>query len=302
MIEVVPDYYNKFKCIAGKCKHSCCVGWEIDIDDDTMEFYNLLGGEMGEKIRANIQGEPPHFVLAAGERCPFLKDSGLCEIISCFGEEALCDICSLHPRFFNFYSHFGEAGLGLCCEEAARIILTADEKFTVNVPGEVSLTTKESEFIKLRFEIFTILQNREKSIGTRFNELADAFNIKLDFSLKKLADTYLSLERLDDKWTEKLTHLKSFSFDGTMFEDESFQIFFEQLSVYFIYRHLPKAIDSREYAPIVRFALLGCILIGAIFAYTKIKSFEEMVDIARMYSAETEYSDENVKALINAAL
>ena len=26
-----PKYYNEFKCIADKCTHSCCVGWEIDM-------------------------------------------------------------------------------------------------------------------------------------------------------------------------------------------------------------------------------------------------------------------------------
>ena len=36
----LPDYYEEFKCIAQKCKHSCCVGWEIDIDDDTLAYYN----------------------------------------------------------------------------------------------------------------------------------------------------------------------------------------------------------------------------------------------------------------------
>ena len=30
-----PDYYRDFKCSAGNCKHSCCIGWEIDIDEDT---------------------------------------------------------------------------------------------------------------------------------------------------------------------------------------------------------------------------------------------------------------------------
>mgnify|MGYP006874698003 CR=1 FL=1 len=32
---VYPDYYKEFKCIAGECRHSCCIGWEIDIDEET---------------------------------------------------------------------------------------------------------------------------------------------------------------------------------------------------------------------------------------------------------------------------
>ena len=49
-----PEYYNKFVCIADKCAHSCCVGWEIDVDDVTAEKYNLLGGAYAEKIRESI--------------------------------------------------------------------------------------------------------------------------------------------------------------------------------------------------------------------------------------------------------
>ena len=29
---IVPDYYKEFSCIADHCRHSCCIGWEIDID------------------------------------------------------------------------------------------------------------------------------------------------------------------------------------------------------------------------------------------------------------------------------
>jgi hypothetical protein len=47
---VAPDYYEKFKCIADKCKHSCCIGWEIDIDEDTMDLYESIDGEFGEKL------------------------------------------------------------------------------------------------------------------------------------------------------------------------------------------------------------------------------------------------------------
>ena len=31
MIVRVPDYFSEFSCIAGDCKDSCCLGWEIDI-------------------------------------------------------------------------------------------------------------------------------------------------------------------------------------------------------------------------------------------------------------------------------
>ena len=121
----VPDYYEHFKCIADKCRHSCCIGWEIDIDDYTMKIYDSIGGELGGKLRSNINvtSDGARFILDKNERCPFLCENGLCELILEKGEDILCDICTDHPRFRNFYSDRIEMGLGLCCEAAAVLIL-----------------------------------------------------------------------------------------------------------------------------------------------------------------------------------
>ena len=42
MKQFIPDYLNSFKCIADKCRHSCCIGWEIDIDKNTLDFYKSI--------------------------------------------------------------------------------------------------------------------------------------------------------------------------------------------------------------------------------------------------------------------
>ena len=34
---VYPDYYRQFTCIGGECPDTCCAGWEIVIDDKTLE-------------------------------------------------------------------------------------------------------------------------------------------------------------------------------------------------------------------------------------------------------------------------
>ena len=71
MITAVPDYYNKFHCIANKCRHSCCIGWEIDIDQDSFEYYKTVGGILGERLDENIVTEADgtsHFKLCEDER------------------------------------------------------------------------------------------------------------------------------------------------------------------------------------------------------------------------------------------
>ena len=102
MTIITPNYYNKFKCIADKCKHSCCIGWEIDIDDTTLKKYNNLKSDFANRLKSNISlANAPHFKLDKSERCPFLNEQGLCDIILNEGEDMLCQICADHPRFRN---------------------------------------------------------------------------------------------------------------------------------------------------------------------------------------------------------
>ncbi len=299
MNNVFPNYYHKFKCIAEKCTHSCCIGWEIDIDEETFEIYKSLNTPLGEKIRANIKGEIPHFVLGRDGRCPFLLKNGLCEIISECGEDALCDICYLHPRFKNFYSSFTETGLGLCCEEACRIILNEKEKFLPSCPDGVKLTKKEKEFFQKREEIFIKLSDRSKSIYDRFCLLARDFGFEFDFSLNELIGVYLSLERLDEKWTKEINFIKNFDFDGKVFKEETFSLYFEALASYFVFRHLSSALEDGDYVRKIKFSLLSCYILGALFSYYNPLSKEKMIDIVRMYSLEIEYSEENTRLLMN---
>lgn len=296
MTEVVPNYYDRFKCIADKCKHNCCIGWEIDIDEKSMQRYNSLEKDTGFKFSDNI--EEKHFKLKDGERCAFLNSRGLCDIICSFGEDALCEICTLHPRFKNFYTHFNEVGLGLSCEEAARIILSEEEKFCVSLPNGVSLTDEETDFFEERRTALDILQNRSKTITERFSELAEKFEAEITMDTEKLLEIYLPLERLDKKWTKELEALRGFPFDEKIFE--KFPIAFENLAVYFVFRHFGEC--TWDYEPAVRFALQGCILIGAVFSRHQRDNpqadFSKLTEIARMYSAEIEYSDKNTEEIM----
>lgn len=250
-----------------------------------MELYGSLEDALGEKIRKNICGDPPHFILAEGDRCPFLKENGLCEIICEYGDGAISDICALHPRFSNFYEGFIETGLGLCCEEAARIILSEEGKFSIEFPTEI--TPEEAEFFAVRQQIFDILQNRGKSIGERLEILAE--KIEFDFAGLELFEIFMPLERLDESWTKKLEALKGFRFDVAVFEDKKLRIALEQLAVYFVFRHL-KAEDVESG---IRFMLMSCALVAAMFVKNK-----DLQEIARMYSSEIEYSEENTQILM----
>lgn len=120
----VPDYYDRFRCIASRCTDNCCIGWEIGIDPAALADYQSQPGAFGDRLRAAIQpGDPPFFALTKSGRCPFLNEENLCDIYRQLGENHLCSICDQHPRFHNWFGAEKESGLGLSCEEAARLIL-----------------------------------------------------------------------------------------------------------------------------------------------------------------------------------
>ena len=74
-----PRYYKNFKCIADKCEHSCCIGWEIDIDKKALLKYKKLKDGYGNIIADTISmDDTPHFKLVENERCPHLDEHGLC--------------------------------------------------------------------------------------------------------------------------------------------------------------------------------------------------------------------------------
>ena len=45
-----PFYYDDFKCIANKCIDSCCIGWQINIDEKTYKKYKKVKGVFGKNL------------------------------------------------------------------------------------------------------------------------------------------------------------------------------------------------------------------------------------------------------------
>ncbi|MBQ3490843.1 MAG: flagellin lysine-N-methylase [Clostridia bacterium] len=302
---IVPDYYNDFCCIADRCKHSCCIGWEIDIDNETLERYRNIGGDFGVRLQDGIETDicGAHFRLGAQERCPFLNREGLCDIILTLGEAYLSQICTDHPRFCSFYSDRTEIGLGLCCEEATRIILfkETETKFSVlDDDGEEEIPTEEEKaFFAQRERLFTLAQDRRKTISERMNDLQREIGLVFpNRSFAEWVDIFLSLECMDDAWkTLLLESRKKSVYDVS---SDIPEIIWGQLLVYFLYRHVSD--PERDIGGSVLFAILGVYMIRNLFSYLccreKANKKEELIEICRLYSSEIEYSEENTEQLI----
>ncbi len=125
MATLIPSFYPAFRCDPSACHHSCCIEWEIDIDEESLVRYHARTDDLAKHILAHIVNTPtPHFSLCEGERCPFLQGDGLCSIILAEGQGTLPEICREHPRFRNFYGgNLVELSVGLSCEIAVTLLL-----------------------------------------------------------------------------------------------------------------------------------------------------------------------------------
>lgn len=296
MLTVYPDYYPAFRCVAGACRHSCCIGWEIDIDEETLAKYRAMPGPLGDRLRHNISGgDPPHFLLGEGERCPFLNQNNLCDLILARGEGLLCQICDDHPRFRNFLPGRTEIGLGLCCEGAAALILAQTEPVTFVTEGEAEKQDNDAQsLLDLRQRAFAIAQDRNLSINRRMDKLLLLCGALEPGHPAGWAEVFLELERLDETWTAMLEKLadKGETAPIPAVSDTEW----EQLLMYFLYRHFLEAYEDGDVGSKAGFAVLSVRLLRCLKGlYPQI----ELAELARMYSAEVEYSTENLDVLFS---
>ena len=295
---IAPDYYPRFRCIADKCRHSCCIGWEIDIDPDTREAYRRVPGEFGRRLNASIDdGDVSTFRLGPGERCPMLNPAGLCDLICELGEPALCQICADHPRFRNFFTGRTEIGLGLCCEEAARLILSQPAPMRL-IPLEddvnpAPLPPEEAALLALRETLLTRLQDDALPLAVRLMSLLAA----VDFPLpqRDWGTVYRSLERLDPAWDACLDRL-----DPALDIPDSLAAPLTRFAEYMLYRHLPGALEDDDLPGRVALCVLSTRVLAALCAAHPDCTPADCAEYARMYSAEIEYSEENITALLDA--
>ncbi len=304
---IAPNYYKDFKCIAEKCKHSCCIGWEIDIDEDTLMKYKNIDNDLGIKLQNNIieNDKFAYFKLTTNERCPFLNEHNLCDIILNLGENHLCQICNDHPRFRNFYDTVTEIGLGLCCEAVSNLIINQKNKITlieIENDGCNDYSNEEIEFFEFRNKLFNILQDRRKPIDERIKAFFKKFHTK-EIAIENKSNIFSRLEILDSSWNTLISELDS---ENNIPLPAWFDNIAENLLVYFTYRHLSEALNDEQYYPRAQLIVLSYRVIEILCKSHLIKygniTNEDICNIARMYSSEIEYSQENIDSILNLFL
>lgn len=303
-LTVYPSYYPDFACIASRCRHSCCVGWEIDIDEDSFCRYQAETGAIGKRLRACIDVDgAPHFRLYEGERCPFLNREGLCDLILSLGEDALCEICREHPRFYTVLSDRTEVGLGLCCEEAARLILTAEDTgLTVEESADEALDGWDAEKLAYREDVFALLADRTLSVSDRAARLAAMAKTAI-LPTEAAIGLLSSLEILTDEWRSLLTRWQpsdGAAFSRYMAEREEE---YARLMRYLAYRYLADAYDGEDLRQKTAFLPWTFSLVFSlgsfVYAQKGVFTLEDQIGLLRLFSSEIEYNEDNLYAILD---
>ena len=296
---LAPAYYRHFECIAAACRHSCCIGWEVDVDGEALALYGGMTHPYAAHIRDSIDNtDTPHFMLSDGERCPHLAPSGLCNIITECGEQALCQICRDHPRYRNFYEGVTELGLGLSCEEATRLALCGEDLgFIVSDSEDMTAAEYRREYPA---ELFSAdeayLAEEKKRLISLVTDSSKSIDERLKILLPKapasdeIKSLFLSLEILDENWRERISALSAENFDLDL---EKFNGCIERTLAAIIYRHTS---SESFYSPssVAAFAALSALTVAALAGTP-----ESFSDTLRAWSAEIEYSTENTEKILD---
>ncbi|WP_277407721.1 flagellin lysine-N-methylase [Lacrimispora xylanisolvens] len=161
----IPHYYHSFRCIADRCSDTCCAGWAIMIDDQSIKKYRAQTDALGEKLLNGVDWKKGCFKQKSG-RCAFLNEANLCDIYSDAGPSMLCKTCRQYPRHTEEYEDVREFSLSMSCEEAARLILGLKEP--------VRFLTKEDDreetYPEFDFFLFSKLMDIREEVISLFTE------------------------------------------------------------------------------------------------------------------------------------
>ena len=326
-----PDYYKNFRCIADKCTDTCCAGWDVVIDGESLEYYQNLGGDYGEKIRGliTVDGDGDSIFVSSCGRCPFLLGNGLCDMYIHIGHDNLSRTCRVFPRFVNSFGARAETGLSLSCPEAARLIFQNQNPLTLiteDTDGEIIPSDFDTELyftmLKVRKTAINILQNRKFSIVERlcaflryseivqdfvdFYEYENAENISTDElfgkaeyssarakrALKGIFRFFGTAEFINPDYASIISSAETVDMQGFTADD----ILIEHLAVYFFHRYYMTAVYDGRVLEKAIFAVLCTIVIMRISALEN----EEFQVAAQKFSKEIEHSSLNMEILIKA--
>lgn len=293
---VKPTFYKNFKCIAGDCPDSCCQGWEVDADSDSLEYYKTLDNSLEIKKRIDSvlskdEFDNTIFTLAPKKRCPFLNDENLCDMHIAIGGEHTPYTCRTFPRFIYDFGATREIGISFSCPVASDMMYNTESfDFETDINSDLpTLNDIDAEkyflLYKGRAEAYEIAKDKNKSIRERLNDLLD-LGVLLQEKLFPydeggddiaFFDVFKNPELINPEWKEKVENFSLKQVSDTQSN--------ENILMYFLYKYLMQAVYDDDALSKIKMAVLG-VLINTYFG--------EDSWTVHLWSKETEHSQYNM--------
>lgn len=293
---VKPTFYKTFKCIAGDCPDSCCQGWEVDADSDSLEYYKTLDNSLEIKKRIDSvlskdEFDNTIFTLAPKKRCPFLNDENLCDMHIAIGGEHTPYTCRTFPRFIYDFGATREIGISFSCPVASDMMYNTESfDFETDINSDLpTLNDIDAEkyflLYKGRAEAYKIAKDKNKSIRERLNDLLDLGVLlqekifPYDEGGDDIAffDVFKNPELINPEWKEKVENFSLKQVSDTQSN--------ENILMYFLYKYLMQAVYDDDALSKIKMAVLG-VLINTYFG--------EDSWTVHLWSKETEHSQYNM--------
>ncbi len=174
MLYTIPDYYKEFGCIADKCEDTCCAGWQIVIDKESLQKYKKIRGDFRKRMLKSVNWFSGTFRQDKDKRCAFLNENNLCDLYLACGKEGFCKTCREYPRHTEEFEGVREITLSLSCPEVARIVMNRKEPvqfISYEKDGEEEFDDFDpflySVLDDARKEMIRLLQDRSLSVAER---------------------------------------------------------------------------------------------------------------------------------------
>lgn len=295
MILRTPSFYKDFKCIAGDCPDSCCQGWEVDADEQSLEYYKTLTGDIRKRIDSVLDKDEfgnTIFRLAHKKRCPFLNQENLCDMHIAIGGEHTPYTCRMFPRFINDFGGTREMGVSFSCPVASDMMweLTEPMHFVDehnDLPPELNEIDAQTYFYltRARKKAFDIVQDRSLPVNQRLIKLLD-FGVEIQQDLEEYQegdnpisffDVFRNPELINPQWLERV--------ECGSAKPVSDEVFNENIASYFIFRYFLTAVNDYDVLSKIKMAVIGVLIVTY---------FGEDSWTIHLWSKETEHSQYNM--------
>ncbi|HIX29615.1 MAG TPA: flagellin lysine-N-methylase, partial [Candidatus Blautia stercoravium] len=222
-----PHYYQDFVCTADQCPDTCCAGWQIFIDEESLDTYSQVKGDFGIRLLNSIDWSVGAFEQYQ-KRCSFLNEKNLCDVYQELGPSALCETCRQYPRHTEEFENLREFSLSLSCPVAAEMILGCKSRVEFleeeDDLEEIEEDYEDFDFLlfgkleEMRIYLFQILQNRNYSIRKRIflcMQITEFFQKALDEGRLFEIDFAVELGRAEKEIKDRRAEKSSaFRFDS----------------------------------------------------------------------------------------